>query len=191
MMDLTGIKKLTIGGVGLKQLFINGIQVWKSGYKNWVPHSIDTDGSIYNGTGYKEGYRIRSGGAEAASNNVGSRAVCTGFIPFKMGDVLRISPPFSGLNTQNAINFADGSFSNLGQMTDVPSSYGICLSGAGWNKAVVTAGGVTTVDISGVSNGADVRYVRITHCFNDPSIDSSVQVSSGAELIVTVNEELI
>ena len=34
MMDFSAIKKLTIGGVELKQLFIGGIQVWKSGYKN-------------------------------------------------------------------------------------------------------------------------------------------------------------
>ena len=60
MMDLTKLKKLVIGGIELKQLLINGVQVWKSGYKNWVKYSTEADGvTIYNGgLGYKNGYRM-------------------------------------------------------------------------------------------------------------------------------------
>ena len=102
MIDFSGIKKLTIGGVELKQLFINGVQVWKSGYKNWVRYSTEDDGvTIYNGgKGYKDEYRVRSGGAE--SSLVGG--TITGFIPFKKGKILRLYPPFVGVNTGNGIN---------------------------------------------------------------------------------------
>jgi hypothetical protein len=107
-MDLRNLKKLTVGGISLKQLLVNGIQVWKSGYKNWVKFSTEADGkTIYNGgLGYKDGYRIRSGGAEAAASD----SICTGYIPFKKGDILRISPAFTGLNTSNALNFSNASF---------------------------------------------------------------------------------
>ena len=44
MIDFSKFKKLTIGGVELKQLFINGIRVWKSGYKNWVKFSTENGG---------------------------------------------------------------------------------------------------------------------------------------------------
>lgn len=191
MIDFTKIKKLTIGGVELKQLFINGIQVWKAGYKNWVKYSTEADGvTIYNGgLGYKEGYRIRSGGAETVANNVGTRALCTGFIPFKNGEILRISPPFSGINTSNAINFFDSSFTNIGQRTDYGSGYGIC-TGSGWNKAISTVDGITTLDISGASGADDVRYVRISYPWNDTSIDAGFQVKSGEDLIITINEEI-
>lgn len=191
MIDFSKIKKLTIGAVELKQLFINGIQVWKSGYKNWVKYSTEADGvTIYNGgLGYKHGYRIRSGGVEAAANTVGSRSMCTGFIPFKKGDILLMSPPFSGLNTANAINFSDGTFTNIGQRTDNGSGYGIC-AGSGWNKAISTVDGITTLDISGASGADDVRYVRISYPWNDTSIDAGFQVKSGEDLIITINEEI-
>lgn len=191
-MLLSNFKKLFIDGVELKQLFINGIQVWKSGPKNWVKYSTEADGvTIYNGgLGYKEGYRIRSGGAEQSSTNAGTKALCTGFIPFKKGDVLRMSPPFSGLNISNAINFSDGSFANIGQRTSSGVRYGICASGTGWDTSISTVNRITVVDISSVSNADAVRYVRITYPWDDNAIADENQVKSGEDFIVTVNEEI-
>jgi hypothetical protein len=189
MMDLTKLKKLSIGGVELKQLFINGVQVWKSGYKNWVRHSTEADGStIYNGgLGYKEGYRIRSGGTEATSD----RGVCTGFIPFKKGDILRIYPAFSGQNTVNTLNFADASFTNLGQYNDNGGTYGICTEDNTWRTGIATeVGDITVIDISVVSNGANIAYVRLTHSWYSNGAGTWPHVTSGSELIVTVNEEI-
>ena len=188
MMDFTKIKKLTIGGVELKQLFINGIQVWKSGYKNWVKYSTEADGvTVYNGgLGYKENYRIRSGGAESESSN----CVCTGFIPFKKGDILRIHPQFSGLNTNNTLNFADKNFNNLGQYNDAGGMYGICGDDhAHWTAIGTETGGITAIDISSVSNGNDIAFVRMTHVYTGQS-GATHYVNSGEELIVTVNEKI-
>ena len=43
-MDFSVIKKLTIGGIELKQLFINGVKVWAmKTFTNQVPISTDTD----------------------------------------------------------------------------------------------------------------------------------------------------
>lgn len=55
-------------------------------YTNQVTISTDADGNVYNGTGYKDGYRINSSGAEVALNGFAT----TGFIPFTKGQTIRI-----------------------------------------------------------------------------------------------------
>lgn len=55
-------------------------------YTNQVTISTDTDGNVFNGTGYKDGYRINSSGAEVALNGFAA----TGFIPFTKGQTIRI-----------------------------------------------------------------------------------------------------
>lgn len=97
MIDFKNLKKLTIGGVELKQLFINGIQVWKAiSYTNQIPISTDKDGSIYNGKGWKDATYDNNG-------NVGTNNATdlTGFIPCKAGDIIRLqNMPFnSSVNT--------------------------------------------------------------------------------------------
>jgi len=188
--DFSQFPRLEIGGKRVKKIArkSDGQVLWTAGYINMVPLSINADGTIYNGgLGYKEGYRVRSGGAEGESDN----AVCTGFIPFKKGDILRIYPAFIGRNTDNAINFADASFTNLGQNTASGASYGICGTNESlWDAAMANVvNGVTVVDISNIPNAGDVAYVRITNFYGTASGQTS-PISSGAELIVTVNEEI-
>ena len=55
------------------------------GYTNKIPTSIDTDGSIYNGCGYKNGWRINSSLVEKEQSDCG----ITGFIRVTDGDVIR------------------------------------------------------------------------------------------------------
>lgn len=163
---------------------IDDLLLWTkpTAFKNWVLYSINADGTIYNGCGYKEGYRVRSGGVEVEMGN----GVCTGFIPFNKGDVLRIYPQFSGQNSNNAINFADASFANLGQITDYGSSYGICQGKQSIYDSVVD-GGVSTLTYSDGFDG-NVAFVRITHAFSFD--DTDYHVKDGSEMIVTVNEEI-
>lgn len=148
-------------------------------YTNQVTISKDANGNIYNGVGYKNGYRIRSGGVEAEASD----ATCTGFIPFKKGDILRIYPAFVERNTNNAINFADASFTNLGQITDSGASYGVCQYKLSIYDSVVVDG-VSTLTYSDDFD-ANIAYVRITN-----SILSSSDISSGSEMIITINEEI-
>lgn len=56
-------------------------------YTNQIKISTDTDGSIYNGTGFKSGYYISS-----SDGSIGTRdgISVTGFIPIKIGDVVRL-----------------------------------------------------------------------------------------------------
>lgn len=84
---LTNANYLTIPEGQVRSIHSDESIIWEKHYTNLVYSSINADGTIYNGgLGYKEGYRIRSGGAEAEYNSV-----CTGFIPVKSGDVVRLS----------------------------------------------------------------------------------------------------
>ena len=55
--------------------------------ENLVPTSIDTDGSIFNGTGYKDTTRLNSSGVVTSQAN----STSIGFIPAKKGDKFQIS----------------------------------------------------------------------------------------------------
>lgn len=188
MIDLTTLKELIVGGIKLVELYINGVLVWKSGFKNWVRYSTESGGeAIYNGgLGYKNGYRIRSGGAEAASG----ATACTGFIPVKGGDVIRIK---GWLRYQypsaaaNAINAANSSYSNIGQIGN--SNYGIFASGgsaAAYNSSTIidNANGISSWVVPPDSTG--VKFIRVSAFNNAPDLNEKV----GEQLIVTINEEI-
>ena len=150
-------------------------------YTNLIPTSTDTDGTVFNSTGYKDGHRVRSGGLVAASTH----ATCTGRIPYKKGDKLYIYPAFCGLNSDNAINFLDASNNVLGQVCPSGAYYGFCNS-----TFLPTKEGICSVlDISNISvtNIDKVAYVRITNGLNS----SRGLISSGSDLIVTVNEPIV
>lgn len=179
-MDFQNLKKLTIGGVELKQLFINGIQVWKSGYKNWARFSTESDGkTIYNGgKGYKDGYRVRSGGAEGATE----RGSCSGFIPVEGSDVVRFSGwDMSVAANENAINVADSSFANIGQTTGL-GYYGIFQSGYSaytLEKSLVQEKtGIWKWVAPPAASG--IAYIRV----------SGYTMGDGSKMIVTINEEI-
>lgn len=187
MLDLRQYKKLAIAGVELKKLEIDGVVVWQSGYTNRVPLSINADGSIYNGgLGYKDGYRIRSGGAEATS----VYAMCTGFIPVKGGDIVRISGcDFNwDYSTNTALNVSDGSFTNLGQIVgNAVTGYGVFAEGQscyeyGKSTVVEEKTGVWKWVVPPTETG--VAYIRIT------AAKGQYVTPNGADLIVTINEEI-
>lgn len=153
-----------------------------STYTNQVPISINQDGTVYNVVGYKTGYRVRSGGAEAALVN----GICTGFIPFEVGDTLRIYPALGTVyNTTACINFSDGSFTNLGQSNQSGSAgvqYGICSGNTQYFVPTIIDGvSVLTLDPASPS-ASEIKYIRITH--------DVAECTVGANIIVTVNEEI-
>jgi hypothetical protein len=52
---------------------------------NQIPISTDTDGSIYNGCGYKEGLKFSTDNSKLGDEQSASGVVATGFIPFGYG----------------------------------------------------------------------------------------------------------
>ena len=148
---------------------------------NQVPISTDTNGTIYNGTGYKDNARLSSSGGVSGTAQNGS--VVTGFIPVGVKDVIRIK----GATWVQHSNSAEGHYYINFYKADKTFIEGLSAAAYAANNTPMSvvyddATGVTTFDITENSAfGAttkDAAYFRIN------------AKGSGADLIVTVNQEI-
>lgn len=182
-MDFSKLKSLKIPE-GVVTKITNPTEVmWEAVvFKNWARYSINTDKTIYNnGLGYKSGYRIRSGGAEGT----GSTASCTGYIPVKGGDIVRVAGVnFLNSTSSNAINAYDSNFTHLGQVVAnyANAGYGIFAVDATYQNycfstVVQEKAGVYKWVVPPSASG--IAYVRVTG-----------NTANGEDLIVTVNQEI-
>lgn len=179
-MDFSTLKALTIPQGYVVKIEVNGVTIWEmpSSYTNQVPISIDADGSVFNGTGYQDGMRVRSGGALGSW----SGAVATGFIPVKAGDVILFTCNEwdTRANNGNTINFgyiSGGVFTSLGSYTTGGAVYGLYSSSSEWEILMATKvrDGIWK---QVVPPNASITHMRMS-CYG-----------AGADLIVTVNEEI-
>lgn len=159
-------------------------------FTNLVPTSTDTDGSVYNGVGYKDNTRLSSSGGVSGSAQTGS--VTTGFMPFKNTDVIRMKgAEWLGATTKYGGHFylslydANKAFITGGGMAS--STYDADPGGpAQLSVTYDEATGVTTfsiIDPDGATGSfraaaKNAKYFRVNG------------YGSGANLIVTVNEEI-
>ena len=154
-----------------------------AGYTNLVPTSTDTDGSIYNGTGYKDNVRLSSSGGVSGTAQTGS--VTTGFIPCKNTDIIRmkgaewVSLVPSATYGHYYIGFYDSNKTKL----DVLSADGNSGGTFGDVTTYDETTNITTFDLNAFSAAfataiANAAYFRIN------------AYGKGADLIVTVNEEI-
>lgn len=152
---------------------------------NQVPISTDTDGSIYNGTGYKDDTRLSSSGNVSGTAQAGS--VTTGFIPCTNTDVVRIkgaewlgaSVAHSGHYYLNAYNSSKAFVIGINEGSS--NSYDTTGEAYSYNDTT----GVLTIDLSKTtlapgkgSEATGMAYMRIN------------AYGKGADLIVTVNQEI-
>lgn len=150
-------------------------------YTNQVPLSTDTDGSIYNGVGYKDNVRLSSSGSISGTAQTGS--VTTGLIPIAFGDIIRMKgATWLGLTVSDGhyyIMFYDSNKTKL----DGYACYTVDSSYAGVSVEYDEATGVTTWDTSKGTSGLlgnmpSVAYFRLN------------ALGFGKDLIITVNEEI-
>lgn len=161
-------------------------------YTNQIPISTDTDGSIYNGTGYKLATRGNSSGAAIAITEGTNPAFFTGFIPCKQGDIIRLKNCFmegktSGgsaktLYGEDLWGLRSGLYNTSKAKVDV-FSWGFFKDG---NTAVVSD---YTIPADGKVQQftiakAGVSYMRLTLAAD---VDNGF---TAADAIVTVNEEI-
>ena len=152
------------------------------GIVNQVPISTDTDGSVYNIIGYKDNARLSSSGGVSSTAQTGS--VVTGFIPYTVGDIIRMKgAEWVGATAKYTGHFYWGVYdSNKTKLGCLPSdSYAGGTYGTGIAYDETT--GITTFDMSAMSNAfqstcASAAYFRIN------------AYGKGADLIVTVNQEI-
>ena len=184
-MDFKNVKKISIDAGEVKQIAINGVVVW-SGYTNQVPISTDTDGSIYNGVGYKDNTRLSSSGGVSGSAQTNSAT--TGFIPFPDGDktVIRMAGVdwLSESGRHYYINFYDTSKKYI---TGVSAD---AYYGGGWSHVITVekdGNGVITVRFSQTYGDTNtfLNYVR-----NQAKYIRINAKGKGADMIVTINEEI-
>lgn len=145
-------------------------------YTNRVKTSIDTDGKLYNGSGYKTGYRLNSSGAETEL----SGAIVSGFIPYK-NEGIRAYGTTNGTvgNSGNYIVCYNSSFTK----TVVISFNNLVSDGATWEqvdgKYILTLNPTTLK--SNASYFANAAYIRV----------SFASMSNAANFVVTLDEPIV
>lgn len=142
---------------------------WNVSYTNQITISTDTDGSVFNGTGYKTGYHLTSSGTLEEWSGI----EVTGFIPCAKGDVVRLSGVSMSKTDADAgsvdrICFYDSSKAVLKTMNVNTYSIG------SWSAAYDSSG-----NLASFTNYADgSAYIRI----------SAREID--ADSVITVNEEI-
>jgi len=151
-------------------------------YTNVLPSAIGTDGNVYNGTGYKENVRISATNGYAESTEGGWDA--TGYIPAKVGDVIRMANITSYKSDgeddfyRNGVYFYDSSMAGLsytgGQTLESP------MSGNKLNAVHDSSGQLIQFDVPPwpEENGGTVAYIRI--------VAANIDQNS----IITVNQKI-
>lgn len=145
-------------------------------YTNLVPTSIDTDGSIYNGVGYQEGYRLNSSGVPAEL----AGAVHSGFIPYD-GELIRVwgTTNASFGTSGNYIGLYDANFAKIYVLGG--SNY--TAYGGTWTvkdgKYMATFGPGVCTNAATSEYLASAKYIRV-----------SMPNCTGANLVVTLDEEI-
>ena len=137
-------------------------------YTNLVPTSINADGSVYNDTGYKEGYRLNSSGGESAL----STAICSGYIPYNAQTIRVYGSTNATIGaTGNAVQLFDSSFNFIQTFT------ASAVSGISYEE--LNGKYLMTFEPSVNDKFSTAAYIRVG--FNS---------CSGADFIVTLNEEI-
>ena len=176
-MLFSDVKKLVIPEGEVSKIMVGGVTIWEN-MKNWARFSTEADGvTIYNGgIGYKNGYRVRSGGTEGEDSNT----TCTGFIPLKAGDVVRMSGyNVTIVGSQNAINVYNANKENIGQAAAnaVHGIFSTTYTSYGWSSVVENPSGVYSWVAPPHS---DIAFMRV----------SGFTYGKGENMIITVNQEI-
>jgi hypothetical protein len=145
-------------------------------YTNLVGTSVDRDGTVYNGKGYKEGYRFKSDGSIAEQ----AGAVHSGYIDYD-GEVIRIygstrsEVGYSG----NYLVMYDGNWNKITQ-------YGfnnLVEYGAVWTCS--NGKYMLTIDLARITNSVAADNIR-----SASYIRSGFGVCTGENFVITLNEPI-
>lgn len=156
-------------------------------YTNQVTKSISSDKQPFNGgLGYYNGQELSG---SKGTQRAGTNCTVTGFIPVKRGDTIRIKGcAWENTTKTNYIVAYDASFAHWGSTTSGCTHYYGTVNPTGQamleETVSTTADGISTVKLWDAPSHDNVAYIRIS-CRGDGSISVD-----GAELIVTLNEEI-
>lgn len=145
-------------------------------YTNLVPTSIDTDGTIYNGTGYKEGYRFKQDASIAEQ----AGAVHSGYIAYD-GEVIRVYG-----STRSEVGYSGNYLVmydvNLNKITQY-GFYNLAEYGAVWTSC--NGKYMLTIDLASFRNPTAEENIRAA-----AYIRCGFGVCTGENFVVTLNEPI-
>lgn len=167
--------KITIPSV-TGDIVITAIASALTTYTNLVPTSIEKDGSIYNGIGYKDGGYLSS----SNWNNVGSStdSVVTGYMPYKLA-VDGTAPPIyvKGVTVDVANHCRFCSYDdNFGTLYGAYGSSGNYAWGTNWQFEQL---GTQYYKITPIDTSKVGTYIRLS------------AIGTGENLIVSVGEPIV
>lgn len=195
---------ITMGGVDISSNYANGVLTIDSvtgnivitisaveeeteepttNYTNQIPISTDTDGSIFNTTGYQKNARINSSGAVASLTTGTQPAFATGFIPIVNGDIVRFKNCYIDGDGTSAVYGQNASGCNV----TVYNSDKSRNTGAVWSDFVEgsTKGGFENMVFD--DNGNCIQFT----CAVSGAVFMRFTLGGDAEnAIITVNEEI-
>lgn len=181
---IEGTNIITVSYEGLTTTFtVTGIALQT--YTNLVPTSTDTDGSVYNGTGYKNNTRLSSSGSVSSSAQNGS--VTTGFMPWQSKGVVRLKgATYTYVSGEHYyIHFYDENKTFLYGGDDDAYFTNTNYSNY-FSHSYDEETGVTTLDFSNFPTTTDGIYNAVA---NGKYFRINAK-GSGENLVVTVNEEI-
>lgn len=173
MIDFATVKSVTIPEGVVTQISANGVVLWgaPAAYTNLVRTSIDTDGSIYNGVGYMDDYRLNSSGEIASKAD----ACHTGYIAVEYGAVIRAKVGTADETISgNYIVFCASDFAILEVAT-----ISTLVKGSRATFAAQSDGRYLLTMDTANAGYTDLAYIRVSA----PSCE-------GADMIVTADEEI-
>lgn len=158
-------------------------------YTNQIPISTDTDGSIYNGTGYKESTRGSSDGSITEVTTGTNPTFTTGFIPCKQGDTIRLKNCYihaHGTNASYEAIYGNGAY---GLRSGLYNSSKAKIGVFSWGNL---SQGNDTEYITYTQNGNDYKLTEFTVALaNTAYIRLTLATDSNpADAIVTVNQAI-
>lgn len=189
-MNFASVKSLTIpeGKVKLITRKSDGAVLWKGGYTNLLPLATDADrktiyGGDYNGDGKNDGYKTNTRLSSSGGGPTIASGMCaSGFVPAKVGDILRIK----GTTPKTGTNSYIMTFDSSNKMVKACS---MLQSGGRWTTQ---AESTLTPDWQEYDIATDVLTVTLSSDYFGTGWDA-VRFSAGvisADTIVTINEEI-
>lgn len=159
-------------------------------YTNQIATSIDTDGSVFNGTGYMAKRRLNSSGAIANLNNENATnpVFVTGFIKIKPNDVIRLKNCYMDtVDAEKANVYGIATYSGRMSYYKSDFTYG---NGTAWtyldggNPYMISS---AVIDSNKMCTGFTIKsdaiypYMRLT----------LIPTGDPSEAILTINEEIV
>ena len=155
----------------------------KPKYTNKVSTSIDTDGSVFNSVGYKDDYRLGSDGTVSSSKQTGSTVI--GFVSCAYTDTIRIKGAVwlrDQISTGHFyIHFYDSTKTRLNGFS--------CANYSNYSNHI----SITYDESSGITTFKIIdpnATTGLTQSIKTASFFRINAYGKGADLIVTVNEEI-